>query len=178
MSAWATRSRSPSFVRESPQVQPELTVHIDWPAELAGKELAALAVFRHKGFDYQPPLHWVSSTSPLRLVEQPSLSSLRRKESDMLTSRLTRFYFWRLANSIRKRNGTVEESSNRAVWSRSGVPRLAGLGSCSGAEVDGMARGCLSIGDDRRRAADQESWPVVPWRTIRSSRCRWTPLSE
>ncbi len=35
-----------------------VSIHVDWPSELADKGLAVIARFRHEGYTYQPPLHW------------------------------------------------------------------------------------------------------------------------
>jgi hypothetical protein len=35
-----------------------VSIHVDWPPDLADKGLALIAELRHEGFTYQPPLHW------------------------------------------------------------------------------------------------------------------------
>ncbi len=35
-----------------------VSIHIEWPPDLADKGLAVVACLRHEGFAYQPPLHW------------------------------------------------------------------------------------------------------------------------
>jgi hypothetical protein len=72
--------------------QPTLTVQIDWPAELAGKNLAALALFHHKGFVYQPPIQWT-----LEWANRAVLLPEKGTPNDDI--RMYGFYFWRLANS-------------------------------------------------------------------------------
>jgi hypothetical protein len=41
-----------------------ISVQIDWPPDLAESGLAVVASFKHKGFTYQPPLHWYLSDNP------------------------------------------------------------------------------------------------------------------
>jgi hypothetical protein len=79
-------------------VQPELKVRIDWPVELVGKDLAALAVFHHKGFDYQPGLHWYLSTSPYSGWWSNRACFLAEKGQQSADVKMDGFYFWRLAN--------------------------------------------------------------------------------
>jgi hypothetical protein len=90
--------------------QPSLTVHIDWPADLAGKDLAALAAFHHKGFVYQPPLQWNLSTSPFGGWWSNRTCFVREPGNRTADIAMNGFYFWRLATE--SESGMAQEKGS------------------------------------------------------------------
>jgi hypothetical protein len=82
-----------------PPIEPALKIQIDWPPDLAGKDLTALAVFRHKGFHYQPPLHWSLGPGPGSGWWSNRACFVTENEKRAAEVNVNGYYYWRLANT-------------------------------------------------------------------------------